>query len=333
MKSKQNVTHEFNYLFSYYPADFIEAALLPLMPASASEINEHTDIQQLFYAELNEIIQGHLIAYRQTKKNEELYIIENEALSNALAIINILIPIIPVGYVFFQQDKLNSGNLTIVMDKHVYKPTDEVKQAITFSLLAYPKITFELHNYGTMADLISHGHFYYANLCVEKNCIYRKEAPYQLPVPNAVSLAANKLHAANLFKQSNEKARNFMDGAERYFAYDKPTMAVFMLQQACEFSYRSLIMIFKGKNIKSHELVALRKQLMHYAPQVIGLFHPKPKKELRLLTLLQEAYINARYESAYQVDHQQALELLTGTSNLINGIQLLFEDYWGETFC
>ncbi|TCC90063.1 HEPN domain-containing protein [Pedobacter frigiditerrae] len=333
MKPRPNLTQEFNSLFSYYPADLIEAALVPLMPASADEIDEHTAIQQLFYAELTEIIHGNLIAYQQTKANEQANTAENEALTDAKSIINILTPIIPIGYVFFQQGKLNSGNLTFVVDRYEYKPIDEVHQAVNFSLMAYPKITFEIHTYGTMVNLISNGHFYYATLCAQKNCIYQKKAHYNLPSPNPVLLAANRLNAAILFKQNSDKALSFMNGAKQYLERNENTMAVFMLQQACEFTYRGLIMVFKGKNIKSHELVMLRKQLTHYAPQVIGLFHPKPKKELRLLTFLQEAYIKARYENAYQIDQEQALELVIATSSLMKGVQTLFDDYLAETIC
>ncbi|RZK60026.1 MAG: HEPN domain-containing protein [Pedobacter sp.] len=328
MKPRPNLTQEFNSLFGYYPADLIEAALVALMPASNDEIDEHSCIQQLFYAELNHIIQGNLLAYQQTRKNEQPNSEESEALVNAQAIINILLAIIPVSYVFFQQDILNSGNLTIVLDRHEYKPIDEILEAVNFSLMAYPKITFEVHTYGAMANLISNGHFYYATLCAQKNCIFQKEAQYNLPYPSRVLLAANRLKAANLFNQSRDKAVSFMHGANQYLEHNEYAMAVFMLQQACEFTYRSLILVFKSKNIKSHELVLLRKQLVHYVPQIIGLFHPKPKKEIRLLTLLQEAYIKVRYESTYQVDKEQASELLTATSNLMEGVQAVFEEYY-----
>jgi HEPN domain-containing protein len=333
MKPKQNITQEFNSLFSYYPADLIEAALLPLIPNLAEEINEHTAIQQLFCAELNEIIQGNLAAYQQTRIFERANVAESVALANAQAIINILIPIIPVSHVFFQQNKLNSGSLTIVLDQYDYKPIDEIKAAVHFSLMAYPKITFEIHTYGCMVNLISNGHFYYAKLCIQQKCIYQNRAKFSLPLPNPVLLAASKLKAESMYMEYRSKATNFLTGAKQYLTGNENTMAVFMLQQACEFTYRSLIFAFKGNSIKSHELVVLRKHLIHYAPQIIGLFYPKPKKELRLLSLLQDAYVKARYDDAYQIEHDQALTLLEATLNLMTGTQTIFEDFLAETIC
>lgn len=327
MKPNQLTTdnkHSLNSLFRYYPADLIEAALCPLLP---TEIGEHTGIQQLFYAELNEIIQDSLVAYQQTAYNKDLDIPASQALADAQAVINILSPLIPMGHVFFQQGELNSGGLIIVLDQYDYKPMDEIQTAVHFSLMAYPKITFEVIAHDTMVDLMSKGHFYYAMTCIQKNCIYKAGAIYGIPLPNLILLAENKTNAIALFKQNRDKSVNFFDGAKRYLTQNENAMAVFMLQQACEFSYRSLIMVFKGRNIKSHELVALRKEAMYHAPQVIGLFHPKPKKELRLLTLLQEAYVKARYEQAYDIDYNQAVSLMEATSNLMRGVQALFEDF------
>jgi len=95
MKTNQNMISELNSLFSYYPADLIEAALLPLMPTSGNEINEHTDIQQLFYAELSHIIQGNLLAYQKTSMNKIADVPENQALADSQAIISILAPMNP----------------------------------------------------------------------------------------------------------------------------------------------------------------------------------------------------------------------------------------------
>lgn len=78
-------------------------------------------------------------------------------------------------------------------------------------------------------------------------------------------------------------------------------MAMFMLQQACELSYRSLLHVLRGKAVKSHSPTLLRKHLKRFAPEIIGVFSPVEEDELHYLQLLEEAYVSSRYHAHYHI--------------------------------
>ncbi|TKC10420.1 HEPN domain-containing protein [Pedobacter polaris] len=329
MKPKQililDYEKELNSLFRYYPTELIESSLLPLLPPD-DEINEHMSITHLFYAELNYITQRCLASYQQNYKDEE-FDEENYTLKDLSAIVKILKEIIPVGYIFYHCASTNNCSLTIVLDQYLYKPLDDIQSLVNFTLLAYPNISCAIHAYSTMANMITQCHFYYATLCIRANCIYQRSTDFMLPKPNLIYLAENQLKTKTEFKHHTQKATNFFEGAKSFLDNQEHGMAAFMLQQACEFSLRSLIVAFKGKDFRSHELLVLRKHALHYCPGLMGLFNPIQRKELHLFTILEEAYIKARYESTYQIDELLLTTLFNATANLIIGVQQLFEEW------
>lgn len=319
---KPNFEQDMNSLFNYYPTELIEAALLPLLAKENDYcIDEPMNITHVFYAELNDIIQRCLLQSQQTKLKH------NKNSTDITAIIQLLTTLVPVAYIFCKHPNHTCANLHIVLDQHHYKPFDEIEKAANFSLLAYPKITCTVHAYGTITDRINKGHFYYSNLCVQKNCIYQRKINFDLPLSPAHLWAKNKIYTMSIFTHYIDKAFTFLTGAQRFLKNNETTTSAFMLQQACEFAYRSLIIAFKAKEIKSHDLILLRSNISIYEPQIIGLFHTKIKKEISLLTLLNEAYVKARYDFGYQIGGDQLAVLNDATTNLIEGVKQLFEQY------
>ncbi len=120
------------------------------------------------------------------------------------------------------------------------------------------------------------------------------------------------------------KAATFLNGARQFANESESTIAAFMLQQACELTYRSLLLAFRGKDIKCHDLALLRKHLSHFVPTIIGVFHQNEKEELKILTAIQEAYINSRYNHTYKIALEELVESISASNNLIKTAQEIF---------
>ncbi len=314
-------------LFNNYPPELIEAALLPLLAKDNDYcINEPMNVTHVFYAELNELMQRSLQFYLQSKFKDGIFH-ENHYPKSIFEIIQILTVIVPVSYIFCKDPNHKFANLHVVLHKHEYKPFEEIEKAVNFSLIAYPKITCTIHSYGTITDLINKGHFYFSNLCIPTHCIYQNESEYKFIKPDSQILAANNIFTIQLFTKKLNKAVSFFEGAKVFNKKNEDDMVVFMLQQSCEFAYRSLIITFKGKDIKSHDLIILRKQISIYEPQIMGLTKLSLKKEINLLNILNEAYAKARYDSSYHVAPTQLPILFLAIKNIIEGVTKLFNEY------
>lgn len=318
--------HELNSVFKHYPVELIEASLLSLIPNATTFIPEELTITQLFYHELNDSIQRCLLSYQQHYSYPEPAKSETTNLKNIHAIVKMLKEIIPVGYIFCNNPGQDHCSLTIVLDQYLYQPLKEAEGLVNFVLLGQLNISCKLFTYGTMVNLIHHGHFYYNKLCVQTNCIYQRTPSFNLTAPEPILLAAVELQAIANFRLYSNKANNFFAGAERFFLHKEYGMSAFMLQQACEFTFNGILIIFKGKSIKSHDLLTLRKQASHYLPKLIGLFHYKPKKEIHIISHIQEAYVKARYDEHYQITSEQLMKLITATKQFICGVQVAFDE-------
>lgn len=318
--------HEFNSIFKHYPIELIEASLLSLIPNATTFVPEELTITQLFYQELNVSIQRCLHSYQQHFSYPEPAKDETTNLKSIYTIVKMLKEIIPLGYIFCNNPDQDHCSLTIVLDQYLYQPLKEAESLVNFVLLGHLNISCRLFTYGTMTDLIRHGHFYYGKLCVQANCIYQRTPNFNLTIPDPVLLAAAESQAITNFSLYKNKANNFFAGAERFFLHQEYAMSAFMLQQACEFTFNGILIVFKGKSIKSHDLLTLRKQASHYLPKLIGLFHYKPKKEGLIISQIQEAYIKARYDEHYQLTSEPLMTLITATKQFMGGVQATFDE-------
>jgi len=84
-------------------------------------------------------------------------------------------------------------------------------------------------------------------------------------------------------------------------------MATFMLHQTCEQLYRLVILIFRRKDFKSHQLQRLRKEAVLYYPEIYNIFHTKESKELKWINLLQNSYLGTRYQNDYFIKEKDCV--------------------------
>ncbi|MES2418123.1 MAG: HEPN domain-containing protein [Bacteroidota bacterium] len=326
-ENKAKSEHQLNNFFANYPIEFIEGTIHSLfetiLPYPLDNITHHSiSYMHLFYEEFNHMIKNCAILYKLN--NEEASLQNNRNLKSLNAIVSFLKEVIPAGYIFCSTTNAIRTDLVIVMDKYRYKPFDEIHTLLNFAVLGHPNINCTVHAYGTMHDTLSRGHIYYSALCIPANCVYQSESEFTLPLLKSQQCAEIINKSTLLFQQNLHKAINFYTGARQFLQLTETSMSAFMLQQACELTYRSLIVSLRGREVKCHDLVVLRKHLSHFVPEVMGLFDKEETKELNMLTSIQEAYIKSRYDSTYQVCTQELVKLLDVTEGFIKSAEQIF---------
>ena len=116
----------------------------------------------------------------------------------------------------------------------------------------------------------------------------------------------------------------FFKGACKFANESESTISAFMLQQACELTYRSLLLALRGKQVKCHDLVVLRKHLSHFAPTILGILDADEGKEIALLTSIQDAYIKSRYDQTYKISLNDLVNSISAADKLIQMAQEIF---------
>ena len=257
------------------------------------------------YKQLRRLFEACWLIHEREIKRHTLSIYNEVKAAKAIKplqnIIDLLTQTIPTDTIYNLSKDENAPDLMIVLDKSCNKAYAEFEPLIEMSLLGFDRAGCTVHNYGHLKELINNGHLFYSAACNASNLIYQQhETPFvQLGLKQ---FEWAKSEAEPKFDIGMAKATYFYRGAQPFFKEEANNMAVFMLQQACELTYRCLLQVFRGKDVKCHSPAVLRKYVRRYAPEVIGVFSEEETEEVRYLGILEEAYIKARYDASYTID-------------------------------
>lgn len=319
---------ELTNFFKHYPIEFIQESLAsvfePILPYPQNE--DTFSYTMLFYEELNHMIRNCALLTQQIELKDTILIKNNPNIKNLKAIIYFLKELIPASHIFCNTISEERIDLIIIIDRYGYKPYDEIRTLLDFAIFGHPNLNCTVYTYGTISDILTKGHIYFSAVCIPENCVYQRASDCFLPLlsPEQYTIVAHK--ATTCFNENIHQAINFFNGAQQYLMLQETTMAAFMLQQACELSYRSLILSLRGKEIKCHDLIILRKHLSHFAPEIIGAFDKEEQKELKILAQIQEAYIKSRYDQHYQVCMQELTIHIDAVDHFIQVVQQIFNN-------
>ncbi|MEJ5995196.1 HEPN domain-containing protein [Pedobacter sp. Du54] len=239
-------------------------------------------------------------------------------------VVNFLKEVIPSSYIFRTTASANRTDLIIIMDQYKYKPFDEIHTLLDFAVLGHENINCTVYTYGTIYEFLSKGHLYFSSLCTPKNCVYQSNPNFSLPLLHPEKRNELIEKSQVLFNQNIQKAITFFKGACKFVNESESTISAFMLQQACELTYRSLLLTLRGKQVKCHDLIVLRKHLSHFAPAIIGVLDTEEAKEIALLTSIQEAYIKSRYDQTYKISLNELADSISAADKLIKSAKEIF---------
>lgn len=107
------------------------------------------------------------------------------------------------------------------------------------------------------------------------------------------------------FDEWFESAAAFAKGAEYFRSIDRPKEAAFQLHQATERFYHCLFLVRTLWSPKSHNLNRLRDMAEELEPTLKSVWPRNSRFDKRCYSLLRDAYVKARYSSAYRVTNEE----------------------------
>jgi HEPN domain-containing protein len=192
-------------------------------------------------------------------------------------------------------------DLLLVIPNKNNIPFSELEPVIEIPYLKESRVTCSLHNEGVVLEALRNGHIFYSLHFTSENLIYNDKA-INYPVPSTQAVQEMKQRAREKFLQHFERAEDFYTSAE--FLYQKRTgkIIAFLLHQAAEFSYRGVLLSLNGYDKRTHEIHSLKRHSRRCAPQLNTIFSSDAEEEKRLTELLNNAYLESRYDSNYEVN-------------------------------
>ncbi len=122
------------------------------------------------------------------------------------------------------------------------------------------------------------------------------------------------------------KARKFFEGAGYYRQVSEHALSMFMLQQATETTFRTTAIALYGSERRTHSIRSLKRFNHRLAPQLNEIFPGDAPDEERLLQLLEDAYLEARYNPHYHISEQDLHLVSSRVSRLLELAEAVFEE-------
>ncbi|TAN11636.1 MAG: HEPN domain-containing protein [Chitinophagaceae bacterium] len=214
-------------------------------------------------------------------------------------------------------------DLLIIITNDANRPYSEYKAIMEhISIRIWPVRSTILKMYDFFKKITA-GHIYLSRICRPENLLYDNGC-HPLPKQGDIPVQDIVIKAAGDFNDGWRRAGSFLEGARHYAERQEKELAVFMLHQAAELTFRALLKSLMDHELFSHDLRSLSRECRHCAPRIATIFPCHHEEDKRLLHLLQKAYVCTRYKDNYEISEQDLTVLLERVTNLHFGAPDIF---------
>ncbi|SDH36246.1 HEPN domain-containing protein [Dyadobacter soli] len=216
-------------------------------------------------------------------------------------------------------------DLLIVFADDNQKPFKEYQPIVELFSAGDEKLCCSVHKLSDIHQALTSGQVYFSLACTTENLVYQRSAtPLPKMLPETIRLLIEKSRHA--FSAGMSKARKFFEGAQYYRQVCEHAISMFMLQQATETIFRTTAIALYGSERRTHSIRSLKRFNHRLAPQLNEIFPGGSPDEERLLELLEDAYLGARYNPDYQISEQEVHSISSRVLSLLELAEAVFEE-------
>lgn len=183
------------------------------------------------------------------------------------------------------------------------------------SLAISPSIQFINESIQDLNKAIDKGRYFYTDIKREGVMLY-DSGKYKLARRRKLNYVEIRDLAQEYFEDKYTNGNEFFLGAKFYFGQELYKKASFMLHQACENFYLSVILTYTLYSPKEHNLNELSGKAKASSLDVAKAFPRDTEEEKRLFQLLVDSYIQSRYSMQFTVTRED-IEALLPKVNLL----------------
>lgn len=147
---------------------------------------------------------------------------------------------------------------------------------------------------------LSEGRYFYTEIKREGILLY-DSGKHKLARRRKLHYDEIKQQAEEYYNEKLKRANEYFDIAAYCYDKEKYHLASFNLHQTCENLFYAARLTYTLRNSKQHNLAKLLSSIRKYSPEFSKIFPNETKEEKRLFKLLKSAYVEARYNSEFEV--------------------------------
>lgn len=197
-----------------------------------------------------------------------------------------------------QQQQPATDLLIVLPDSMQEKPFSQYETLIEAGCTIGTSLSFSLHHASRVNVAVTEGHIFYSFVCTKDNLMYWNEEK-QWPVTSANRMQELSQIAYQQFQNNFSKAETFLQYATQCMQQQNNKLTAFFLQQASELCCRAILTSLTGRDKKTHSIDVLKKTCRRCTAVVEQAFPANTEEDKRLLKILDDAYIAARYEGDF----------------------------------
>jgi predicted nucleotidyltransferase/HEPN domain-containing protein len=153
------------------------------------------------------------------------------------------------------------------------------------------------HDIDFVNSRLGEGRYFFVDIVREGVLLY-DSGRYRLAKPRMPDDAERKRLAEEDLAHWSERARSFYLDFEGAMARGDPLNSAFLLHQATERYYTTILLVFTHYKPRTHDIERLDKQARLHVAEVARVFPRSTPEEEKRFDLLKRAYIDARYEKS-----------------------------------
>jgi uncharacterized protein len=178
-------------------------------------------------------------------------------------------------------------------------------------------ITLIAHDIKYINRQLDKGQYFFSDIKKEGIVLYDSEN-YQLSEAKTLTPVQRLILAKADFKEYFESGQDFMDIFEYTFSKEKYKKAAFMLYQAVETFYKTVLLVHMHYNPKTHDLDKLFKMAGKHDKALLKIFPLNTEQEKHCFDLLKRAYVEARYDLDYVITAEELRYIASCAEKLMN---------------
>jgi predicted nucleotidyltransferase/HEPN domain-containing protein len=212
-------------------------------------------------------------------------------------------------------------DLLIVVDnlqKYEYKGhRNRIKQKVRRRGICDTRLSIIMHSIDEFKDAIKNGNYFFTDIKKEGILLYSSRR-FRMPAVKELNVKQRRGKAEKHFENWFDSAKNFYGAFDSELQKEHNKEAAFLLHQAAERFYTTVLLVFTDYKPKTHDLEELGIRVDRLSAKFKEIFPKKSEDEKRLFDLLRRAYVEARYDMSYKITREELEYLAERVKKLQN---------------
>ncbi|MGX6960411.1 MAG: HEPN domain-containing protein [Rickettsia endosymbiont of Pentastiridius leporinus] len=202
------------------------------------------------------------------------------------------------------------GHATLRLEDNIYKRLEKTGVINPKQIIPYDSdISIILESIDEVNRQLEKGRYFYTDIKKEGVLLY-DSGEFILSEAKDLPWVEMKEIAKDYFEEWFNNGKYFLKASKNALEEEVFNISAFLLHQATESFYSTVLLVFSNYKPKSHDIKKLSSRAENYNSELLQVFPMATPEQKECFELLRKAYVDARYDKNYKITKEQLLYLI-----------------------